>query len=271
MDDSCLICAEDFNRTKHAPISCQYCSFTACSTCCQRYMLDQEANVCMNKSKKADNTFICQKEWTRKFVVDNFPKTWVNNTWKDMNAKVGVEREKALFPATMGIIEERKAKDKIKQQLNNINSEIKRLRRNKHNFEIMLRNGGDVVASKSVSIGRKCPDSECRGYLSTQWKCGVCEKWACSECHVIKGIRRDSEHTCDPDTRATAQLLAKDTKPCPKCHTPIHKIEGCDQMWCTQCQTGLVGNVVLLRIVFIILITMNGNVVIITDKMPLVI
>ena len=42
----------------------------------------------------------------------------------------------------------------------------------------------------------------------------------------------------DPDTKATAELLSKDTKPCPKCSIPIHKLEGCDQMWCTQCHTG---------------------------------
>ena len=98
--------------------------------------------------------------------------------------------------------------------------------------------GGDIIAEKTVSNGRKCPDENCRGFLSTQWKCGLCEKWACPECHVIKGDTRDADHTCDPDTLATAQLLSKDTKPCPKCSTPIHKIEGCDQMWCTQCHTG---------------------------------
>ena len=100
MDDSCLICTEDFNDSKHAIVSCSYCQFAACRTCCQHYILDQEASVCMNKTKKSDGTYICQKEWSRKFVTDNFPRTWVNNEWKQMNSKVCVEREKALLPSS---------------------------------------------------------------------------------------------------------------------------------------------------------------------------
>jgi len=48
---------------------------------------------------------------------------------------------------------------------------------------------------------------------------------------------RPKRHRCHPDDVATASLLSRDTKPCPKCHTGITKINGCDQMWCTQCQT----------------------------------
>jgi len=227
--ESCLICAEDFNGSKRSPITCEYCSFTACSACCQHYILDQESSLCMNRD--------CQKEWTRKFVVNTFPNHWVSRKWKDMNAKVGVDKEKALFPATMGVVAELKAKEALKTEIENLKMKEAVIKQRRWNLEIQLRNGGDVIANKTVSNGRKCPDSECRGYLSTQWKCGLCEKWACHECHVIKGNVRDAEHTCDPDTLATAQLLSKDTKPCPKCSTPIHKIEGCDQMWCTQCHT----------------------------------
>ena len=62
--------------------------------------------------------------------------------------------------------------------------------------------------------------------------------WTCPECHVIKGLSRDAVHTCNENDVATAKLLNSDTKPCPSCRTPIFKIMGCDQMWCTQCHTG---------------------------------
>lgn len=261
MENSCLICAEDFNEKIRKEICCQYCSFSACMVCTKRYILDQELTVCMNTMKNSDGTHVCQKEWTRKFVVDNFPKSWVNKDWKNMNAKVGVDKEKALFPATMGAVKQEINNENLKKEIKKISTDLDKnrcefykaedknlkeiLRKKIHdlyrlhsNLSIQLRNGGDVVTENVKSFGRKCPDTNCKGYLSTQWKCELCEKWTCPDCHVIKGNTRDVEHICDPDTKATAQFLAKDTKPCPKCATPIHKIEGCDQMWCTQCHTG---------------------------------
>jgi hypothetical protein len=191
----------------------------------------------MNKNKKPDGSFICQKIWTRQFVTDNFPKNWVGKQWKAMNSRVGVEREKALLPATMGVVQNRKEIKSMEKEVTIIDAEIRRLQSRKWALKQQIAAGGSVVNTKADTVGRKCPDEKCRGFLSSQWKCGMCDKWTCPDCHVIKGTRRDAEHTCDPDVRATAQFLAKDTKPCPKCSTPIHKIEGCDQMWCTQCHT----------------------------------
>jgi len=50
-------------------------------------------------------------------------------------------------------------------------------------------------------------------------------------------VIRDGVHVCDPNNIETANLLKKDTKPCPKCASMIFKISGCDQMFCTQCHT----------------------------------
>jgi hypothetical protein len=44
-------------------------------------------------------------------------------------------------------------------------------------------------------------------------------------------------HVCNPDTIATVKLLQSSSKACPTCTTRITRSEGCDQMWCTQCQT----------------------------------
>ncbi len=79
----------------------------------------------------------------------------------------------------------------------------------------------------------KCTQEGCEGFVGTNWKCGLCEVEFCKEC----GDRKQSEHLCTAETRATFQALRKEAKPCPKCAAMISKIDGCDQMWCTQCQT----------------------------------
>ena len=80
-----------------------------------------------------------------------------------------------------------------------------------------------------------CPDTECRGFLSTAYKCGVCAKHYCSACRELKV--EGSIHTCDPDLVATISEIVKNSHPCPTCGTAISKIDGCDQMYCTGCFT----------------------------------
>jgi hypothetical protein len=98
---------------------------------------------------------------------------------------------------------------------------------------------------------RACPANNCNGFLSTAWKCGLCEVRVCSDCHEIKETKAQYDarhpkggdvipaaaHVCTADNLATANLLRADSKNCPKCAAMIFKIEGCDQMYCTQCQT----------------------------------
>jgi len=84
---------------------------------------------------------------------------------------------------------------------------------------------------------RACPFADCRGFLSSAWKCGMCDNWACPDCHEVKGKERDAPHVCNPDNVATARLLEKDSRNCPRCAAMIFKISGCDQMYCTQCHT----------------------------------
>jgi hypothetical protein len=93
---------------------------------------------------------------------------------------------------------------------------------------------GDQERAKFV---RKCPHTDCKGFLSSQWKCGVCDNYCCRECLATRGTDRDAAHTCSEADLATAQLLAKDSKPCPKCGEYIQRTEGCANMFCTSCKT----------------------------------
>lgn len=33
----------------------------------------------------------------------------------------------------------------------------------------------------------------------------------------------------------TVRMIAHESRPCPKCHCRISKVDGCDQMWCVSC------------------------------------
>jgi hypothetical protein len=78
----------------------------------------------------------------------------------------------------------------------------------------------------------KCIDSNCDGY-QIRHKCNKCNKEICTKCREeIK-----ESHKCDPNSVLTISALNNDNglKKCPKCNIYINRIEGCSQMWCTNC------------------------------------
>ena len=87
--------------------------------------------------------------------------------------------------------------------------------------------GRDVVARERREFIMRCPAEECRGFLSSAYKCGTCESWACKDCLVCIGKDHGVEHTCNPDTVESAKAIRAETRPCPKCGTRIFKTEGC--------------------------------------------
>lgn len=103
--------------------------------------------------------------------------------------------------------------------------------------EPYLQNKEKVVMGSKFFMA--CPSvKECRGRLSTSYKCGLCAHYFCPDCHGDKGLEmKNEEHTCKEDDVKTVELLKKNTRHCPKCQMGIFKTQGCDQMWCTQCHT----------------------------------
>ena len=236
--NECNICVEPFNKRNRMTVKCPYCEYTACRSCYHTYLLNETAPRCMNPD--------CGKEWTLHFIRNAFTNTFLNTDLKTHREDVLFQQEVALLPATQPLVEQEIQRENLRTQISVINREIELLRRQTDVLWREYSNVGRVVTvergvattTPRAEFVRNCPAPDCRGFLSTQWKCGICSKWTCPTCHELKGEDRNAEHTCNPANVATAELLAQDTRHCPKCATPIFKIDGCNQMWCTQCHTG---------------------------------
>lgn len=236
-------------------------------SCCKRYLLESITDP---------NCMSCKRAWNHDLLYDQFPKTFLHTELKKRREELLFDHEKSLMPATQVYVEMEMKTSTFKKQASELRARIKTLKHelmnggNTHAYipldewekqerhlvakrievdacrhelkfatdmnQRILRTNLNVNRERRQFM-RSCPAEGCRGFLSSQWKCGLCNVWVCPDCHEVKGGARDTEHTCKPENIETAKLLAKDTKPCPNCATMIFKIEGCDQMFCTQCHT----------------------------------
>ena len=239
MKEDCAICCESFTQLQF--ITCNYCEFKSCKTCTQRYIVESYNDPhCMN----------CKKTWSQEYMDSVFTKKFINNDLKKHRENILLEREKAMLPATQDACEREKTvrnirkdvdvlylqKRELQRQLSLLNNNIEESMRNIY----AIRNGINHNQQRKQFV-RKCPGENCRGFLSTQWKCGLCEFHVCKDCNEILTVPKD-EHICDENSKATVSMLAKDTKPCPTCGTMIFRISGCSQMWCPDCHTSFCWN-----------------------------
>lgn len=264
----CSVCMSKFTVALRKKVTCPYCPYEACAQCHQTYLTSTpEYAHCMN----------CRKEWSREVLAREFTNSFVNKTYKEHRENSLFERERSLMPETQPYVEieikcaqhqaEIEKLNRIRAELatrfqvqssqdlglmgkeDYVDARIERLNRTldiqkkiaivdldvRHNLQVIGVYRNQSVDAKRKVFVRACPADGCRGFLSTGYKCGMCEVKVCSRCHEIKDD--DVEHVCDPNNVATAELLNRDSKACPRCAAMIFKISGCDQMYCTQCQT----------------------------------
>jgi len=216
----------------------------------------------------------CKKEFTRQFLINNFNKTYINTEYKNHLKDIYFQKEISKLPETICIINASRAHHKRQREIKHIvknmiqpyppeineqiefNINLHQLYqycyRRKHYIDIQnepttIQEIETYVNEMLVSnkkyipkyVGR-CPLENCKGFINTKYICELCSTHICDKCNVpITLLEPDSSspHVCDESLVSTVQLIKKDTKPCPKCHINIYKIDGCDQMWCVECHT----------------------------------
>lgn len=248
--DSCKVCCETYNKSSHKKVTCLFCEYDACKTCIQTYMLSTiEEPHCMK----------CKHELNRGFIDTFCTKRFRNVEYKKHRENILFEREKLLIPETQPEVERiiriRELRESYYENLNSL-AYIEREKQDAYargldssrydaientvrqsiediTTEMNILRYADVSENRSKKFVRACPSEDCRGLIDNDWKCGICKQNFCVKCNeVLK-----PNHVCDPNNVETMKLINKDTRPCPKCSTMIHKIDGCMQMWCTNCKT----------------------------------
>jgi len=189
----------------------------------------------------------CNKSWNEQFLVANLNRSFCEKKYKEHRKKLLTEREISKLPETMHLATRQKKVDaedakrmSLELQMQDLNKQLRGLKNERRKIidnMWLIRHGAEVpVGSERRKFIMACPNNDCNGYLSTQYKCELCELFTCHECLEIIGYSKTDPHTCIPDSVASAAMIKKDTKPCPQCGIRIFKIGGCSQMWCTECK-----------------------------------
>ena len=280
--DKCPICISSYTSTVRQKIKCPFCPSASCRSCTQQFLLSSLAEPsCYSCKREWNREFIdlnCTmafrkgplKLHRRKVLVDRekalLPSMQVyveatvnrNKAWAEIqviSAKINeAYLEKVRLDRNFSTsVTEEQFEARLEQLLpaDNRYSELNfriRIKRAIYEQHLAFLEGRSSAKIPARQFIMKCPGSTtvgtepCRGFLSTQWKCGTCQLFYCHDCHGLIGTMKELPHTCDPGAKATAAMIQKETKPCPKCGIRITKIDGCDQMWCTECHTAFSWN-----------------------------
>jgi hypothetical protein len=245
MSNNCTICCEKYNKSSNAKIICNItnCNFEACKTCTRTYLLNTTNDPhCMN----------CKNPWTTEFLIENLNKSYMENDYKKHRKQLLLDKAISKTPELMNLAEQSKLIDIEKEKMDKLTNELKEVKKvynellkniQESRLKIYrLRSGEDTETSDRKKFIMPCPSNNCKGYLSTQYKCNLCELYTCPDCFDILSYNKTDHHTCKEDNLKSAQLIKKETKGCPKCGVRIFKISGCDQMWCTECKVAFSWN-----------------------------
>ena len=240
MSDICSICCDKFNKAINYKIICptSTCKLEACKKCVRTYILNTTHDPhCMS----------CKMPYDDDFLFDNLNKTFITTTYKHHRKENLFQREKSRMPETMQLAENEKLAREEDKKAALLTEEIAKMRRDVFAKErekgTAMRNSVNYRNNRIKQDERRkfimpCANNDCKGFLSTSYKCGLCNLYTCSKCHVFIGNNNDA-HVCNEDDIKSADLIKSSTKPCPGegCGERIQKIDGCSQMWCPSCKT----------------------------------
>jgi hypothetical protein len=233
MVDECSICVDKFNGSYRKEVTCLYCGYSACQKCIERYLIEGTIIPrCME----------CKTEWNMEFLRASLSQSFMNKEFKEHQKNSILVQAEAEIGQYQDLAAHQTRIDNAHKVLRDASSHLKEAQRAVYDakralYDILYEEQSRPAQVIRADFFLACPRTDCRGRVSSGYKCGLCEHFFCSQCHWDKGLEKDVEHECAQDDMDTVRMLKENTRNCPKCRMGIFKTEGCDQMWCVSCQT----------------------------------
>jgi hypothetical protein len=190
----------------------------------------------------------CKHPFDRQFLNSNLTKTFMGGEYVQKRREILWNREESYLPAAMAFIPLKKERETFSAKRTELNKLIRELEHQLSEIAdreyaigraidtgVLPGTGKTAVKESQQKFVRRCIKDACKGWLSTAWKCDICDSKVCSDCYQIKTNPED--HHCKKEDLETAEYIRKNAKNCPNCGEMIEKKEGCDQMFCTSCHT----------------------------------
>jgi len=224
----CPICVKKTAVARN--LVCPYCAYSCCKQCYQTWLLSSDETIprCMNVPR-------CQREFSSMFIFGELSQTFRKQYTKKLG-RISLQVELQRLPLLQEYALQEIRHTQRRTWVTRVSNLIGQLQTVTRVLSAVNHVGpsAEPESSETSTTTRKCGLPECGGFLTSRWRCPVCETYTCNLCGVAK---TGQTHDCDPGDVATMTLLRNDTKACPKCSVPIHKIDGCSQMFCVQCHT----------------------------------
>jgi hypothetical protein len=278
-NEVCNVCAVKMNKLTRKKTQCEKCDFVACSSCMEKYFSSGGLIAqCMQ----------CHNPWEHNYLLSKLGNASVKRILKHQKDVLFAEQKTMFPHTQQYVILRRerivlskdvsRLNEKIKADIKKVQvfqedaMELDRKRMFKSasiiKKEIELCKNGIVsnkreLNLKHIEIGRTyrtinksehnvkpkymcpCYKEDCHGYVKQcNGFCELCDTEYCKKCMNQK----TDTHICLENDVLTVDMLKKDTKPCPKCSVMIHRISGCPDMFCVECNTAFNWNTLKINI-----------------------
>jgi hypothetical protein len=266
---TCSICIETFNKTIRKRITCENCETDICTKCIKRFLYENLQQPSCMQCRTQYTTQFLDTNFSKKFRKETLQnirdvvlverekqvlpqlmhradayikymsiKKEITGLWSQ-HYKMTTEKNHIKQEVYDIIISTQHDEQKLQDLKNGIvmletnliqlYDKIKILQIEESKYSNTYRHGVPLNVENIIP----CITPSCKGYLDNEYQCRLCCVNVCKECHH----ELIDAHECLPENIETVKTIVNETHPCPNCQTRIYKIDGCDQIFCTQCHT----------------------------------